>query len=151
MFRKVKQYYGAGMILYSYDAKGRLCVMLERRSEHVRQSGTWSIPGGGYDRVDGITGERKNLKQCAIRETFEETGIRVDPEKVWYVTTQKIPYFYEYEVYAVWLEKMVIRKTSDHESDEIAWFPVNQIPAECNYLTKAELNAFRRRFNIKEA
>lgn len=145
----IKPYYGAGLILYSYDTEGRLCVMLEKRSKAVRQSGTWGIPGGGYSHRDGMIGEKRNLKRCAIREAFEETGIRVEEDKVWYVMTQKIP-FYEYGVYAYHLDKPLTLKTADFESDEIAWFPIDSLPEGCNPITKYELEAFSKALSKKE-
>lgn len=75
----MKAYYGAGVIVYSYDEEGRLCILLELRAKQLRGGGTWGIPGGGYEEnKDGMTPDgKRNLKACAIRETGEETDLRI--------------------------------------------------------------------------
>ncbi|MFJ9692555.1 NUDIX domain-containing protein [Kitasatospora sp. NPDC101183] len=47
------------------DADGR--VLLQRRTDN----GMWALPGGVMELGESIAG-------CAVRETFEETGVRVE-------------------------------------------------------------------------
>lgn len=58
-----------------YEMNGDWYIVLTKRSEDLEHhKGQVSFPGGAFDREDG------NLETTAIREAFEETGIR--PEDV---------------------------------------------------------------------
>ena len=65
----------AGVMLILYSKDGELCVLLNRRTEQVEyHKGEISFPGGQRDDGDD------DLLQTALRETYEEMGIR--PEDV---------------------------------------------------------------------
>ena len=58
-----------------YERDGAWYIVLTKRSENVEHhKGQISFPGGAYDEEDG------DLETTALREAFEETGIR--PEDV---------------------------------------------------------------------
>lgn len=56
-------------------------LLLIRRADRAGDpwSGQWALPGGRRDPIDG------DLRDTAIRETWEETGVRLDP--VFHVAT----------------------------------------------------------------
>ena len=64
---KLRHYYGAGMVLYTKDGNGCISVLLEKRADNH----TWAIPGGAIEECE------KYIK-AAYRETYEETGIKVE-------------------------------------------------------------------------
>jgi ADP-ribose pyrophosphatase YjhB (NUDIX family) len=55
-----------------HDARGRLLLV---RRGHAPSAGLWSVPGG---RVEAGESE----VEAVVRETAEETGLRVRPERV---------------------------------------------------------------------
>lgn len=65
----------AGVLIPMYVKDGRHFLVFTRRSQLVRHhKGEISFPGGGYHILDG------NLRQTALRESFEEIGL--DPVQV---------------------------------------------------------------------
>lgn len=135
---KLKEYYGAGMILYHRDKDG-ISVLLEKRSDNA----TWAIPGGGFSESDRYTKSGRNLKATAIRELYEETEIRIGEEDAWLVKTYSFPFF-TYAVYAAEANEKYTAKIN-HESLEAVWHSIDGIPKEANIMTRIEINDFRRR------
>ena len=65
----------AAVMLLLYPKDGEFCVLLNKRSDHVEHhKGEISFPGGRKDEAD------ETLLHTALRETYEEMGIR--PEDV---------------------------------------------------------------------
>jgi 8-oxo-dGTP pyrophosphatase MutT (NUDIX family) len=63
----------AAVLLPLYDVGGELRVVLTRRSELVEHhKGQISFPGGAFDATDA------DLRQTAVRETWEEIGVSID-------------------------------------------------------------------------
>ena len=50
-------------------------ILLLQRNRYVKYPETWWTPGGKVD-------EWENFTRAAIRETFEETGIKLDQSKI---------------------------------------------------------------------
>jgi 8-oxo-dGTP pyrophosphatase MutT (NUDIX family) len=60
----------SGVLIPIYVREGRYSLVLTRRSQLVHyHKGEISFPGGGYHSLDG------NLRQTALRESFEEVGL----------------------------------------------------------------------------
>jgi 8-oxo-dGTP diphosphatase len=60
---------GVGALIFNGDS----ILLIERGREPLK--GFWSLPGGAVE-----TGER--LEDAVVREVFEETGLRVAPQRV---------------------------------------------------------------------
>ena len=58
--------YGAAGLLLSDPA--RTAVLLQKRSVHVHQGGTWGVPGGAIERGETV-------RDAALREAHEEAGL----------------------------------------------------------------------------
>ena len=65
------RYGAAGLLLRAPAPDGSCAVLLQRRSIWSHQGGTWGLPGGARD-------SHETPEQAAIRETYEETGVRPD-------------------------------------------------------------------------
>ena len=127
---KLRHYYGAGMILYTKDGNNGFSVLLEKRSDNH----TWAIPGGAI-------GECEKYIQAAYRETYEETGIKV--ESAWPVKNYHLPYFSYYVFASELSHKAVPRK--NWESDTIEWFSIDKLPEGMNWMTRIEIKDFIRK------
>lgn len=65
-------YHGGGVLFFRKRSDGRRSIILFRRVRG-RGAGLYSIPGGGMEPDDG-----GDFRSCAIRETWEETGVMVE-------------------------------------------------------------------------
>ncbi|MFE5614814.1 NUDIX domain-containing protein [Streptomyces sp. NPDC056470] len=111
---------GASAVVF--DDRGR--VLLGRRADN----GFWSIIGG-------IVEPGEQPAACAVREVYEETGVRCEVERVLIVQTLRKPVVYpngdrcqfmdvSFRCRAVGGEARV----NDEESTEVAWFDVDDLP-----------------------
>ena len=94
-------------------------ILIVKRSSAVDSfSGYWCFPGGGVDK--GETAE-----ECAVRETFEETQIKVNPGTLVYLDTiikdedKEIHFFTSSD----WTGEVKI----DWESDDYQWICPTEI------------------------
>jgi len=58
-------------------------IVLDQDNAHillVRNTGQdfWYAPGGGWDH------QKESIKECLVRETFEETGLKIHPVRLLY-------------------------------------------------------------------
>jgi len=59
----------AGLLLLDQRLEGELWVLLQHRAEWTANGGTWGLPGGAKD-------SHESPVEAALRESFEEAGIR---------------------------------------------------------------------------
>lgn len=57
-------------------------LLLQRPSDRGSFPGYWVFPGGGLDPVDGQLADAETPRRAAIRETWEETGLLVQPAEL---------------------------------------------------------------------
>ena len=65
------RYGAAGLLLRAPTPDGTIAVLLQRRAIWSHHGGTWGLPGGARD-------SHETPEQAALREAFEETGVRPD-------------------------------------------------------------------------
>lgn len=73
------------MKAYCKNEKGEWCVLANKRGPNTRNSGAWNTPVGYLD-------YNETFEQAAIRETWEETGVNIPPEKVRMIATESHPH-----------------------------------------------------------
>ncbi len=88
-------------------------------------AGHWAIPGGFLE-------PNERLIECAVRELAEETGIRVDPERLVLVGIYDAPGRDPRGrvitvAYATTLPQVVPVRGGD-DADRAAWFPIDRLP-----------------------
>ena len=59
-------------VVMIFNEKGRVLI-LKRTADSITYPSTWSFPGGGAD-------EDEDPFDCASREVFEETALKIKPE-----------------------------------------------------------------------
>lgn len=110
-------------------------MLLCRRAQQP-SLGAWTPPSGFMERGE-------TLERAAVRETFEEAGVQIDPEKLALYSVTSLPSFSE--VYVVF--RAVVDNDScraGNESLDVGYFNEQQVP--WNQLAYAEMPNFLRQF-----
>src|SRR5688572_24746240 len=101
----------------------------------------WSLPGGGIQRVE------KPI-EAAVRETYEETGIRVGIDHVEELGTFTNPD--PKKPYTVACFKLKIPKQTPHlakhrrlEMLDVAWFPISDLPQNRSAIVNIALSLLK--------
>ncbi len=103
-------------------------LLLLRNSKLVFEGGTWVFPGGKIEQSDyprGSTDEYEAARHAAVRETHEESGIRLSPESLIHIAHWTTP-LGPPRRYATWfflcpLTEPVIIQVDDDEILDHQW------------------------------
>lgn len=143
--KKIKPYYGAGLLLWTQNEQEKKFVLLGKRSIHPGK-GKWSIPGGRWsEKKDSYdeNGEPYYLK-TALRETEEELSllIKKDDNIIHLWRSRCLPFFH-FVVYAHQLSEQV---TIIHfqEFSELKWFPAEDLPVDCVRFVESQVSILVR-------
>lgn len=116
-------------------------LLVQRGFKAKNHPGEWCLPGGHLE-------DNETIVDCTIRECFEETGIKLNPQKVelftWEDNPKQSSKFIMMDFFFPLFEKVEIT-TKNAEPNEIAdirWVPMNEI---WSYKDKM---AFPEQFNI---
>lgn len=71
------KYFNSAVLVPIVEIENKLHLLFEKRSNHIRQGGEVSFPGGEFDKR-----KDQGLRQTALRETTEELGIGDDRIKI---------------------------------------------------------------------
>ena len=107
--------YAAVIVLFNENNE----ILIVKRSEAVESfTGYWCFPGGGAD-------EGETAEECAIRETFEETSLKVKPDDlIYFYTLTKND---DKEIYFFIANKWKGEVEIDWESDEYQWIKASSL------------------------
>lgn len=72
------------MKCFCRNRQGEWCILANQRGNGTTNSGAWNTPVGYLD-----YGE--TLEEAAARETYEETGVRIPPEKIEFMAMDSAP------------------------------------------------------------
>jgi ADP-ribose pyrophosphatase YjhB (NUDIX family) len=110
-------------------------LLLCRRAQQP-SLGKWTPPSGFMERAE-------TLERAAARETFEETGVQIDPEKLTLYMVSSLPTISEvYVVFRAAVDGDSCRPGS--ESLEVGYFNEQEVP--WSQLAYAEMTNFLRQF-----
>lgn len=71
------KYFNSAVLVPIVDINSQFHLLFEKRSNHIRQGGEVSFPGGEFDK-----NKDQGLRQTALRETKEELGLPEEKIKV---------------------------------------------------------------------
>jgi ADP-ribose pyrophosphatase YjhB (NUDIX family) len=118
-------------LMLTYGERLLLCRRAQQPS-----LGTWTPPSGFMERGE-------TLERAAVRETFEEAGVQIDPEKLSLYSVSSLPFISEvYVIFRGAVDSDVCRPGS--ESLEVGYFSEQEVP--WSRLAYAEMPNFLRLF-----
>ncbi len=115
-----------------------ILLITERTERTPNTSGKdwWKIPGGTLDDPN------ENIGDCAVREVFEETGVRCE-----FVAILAFRHLHNYrfgksDIYFICLMKPLSREINkdDHEIDKCQWTPLSEYFA-MDHLRRVQMSA----------
>lgn len=147
-------YRGAGVLFAAPDNEGRWRVLLGQRRWRPFRS-CWSIPGGGMEKAD------RDLKDCAARETVEETfplghsGVAMSALREHLDSAPQhhisIPFLFRWRTFLVAMMSIPpadFWPTRTQVWDEFSawgWFKLDELPSPTHPCVRWTVKAFRRR------
>ncbi|MFD7409002.1 phosphotransferase [Streptomyces sp. NPDC059866] len=123
------------------DSEAGPQVLLSRRAGTVYAAGCWHLPSGHLD------GPAEDVVAALVRETWEETGVRVDPVDVLAAVTvhhrspgggARVGFFFEVRN---WQGTPHVREPD--VCDAMGWFPLDAQPEPMVAYCRAGLDAYR--------
>ncbi len=108
---------------------GKTCVLANKRGTGVDKTGLWNAPSGFLDYDE-------TLKECACREVYEETGIKLSPRNLNLFRIVDNPNRKGQNVLIVFSTTFIANQsnkktTTEHcepnEVDEVKWIPLSKI------------------------
>ena len=114
-------------------------VLLLRRANTGYEDGNYSVPAGHLDGGEEVT-------TAAIREAYEEAGVRIDPLDLAVVGVmhrrahdERVDFFLAAHR---WTGEIV--NMEPHKCDELAWFPLDRLPGNIIPYVRRALENHRR-------
>lgn len=116
-------------------------ILLARRANTGYADGEWNLPSGKLEADE-------DLVTAVIRETREEIAIDLDADELDMVTVvhnrnpngrARVGFFFRARR---WLGEP--RNAEPHKCSQIAWFPLDRLPANTVPYTRAGIEQFRR-------
>ena len=147
--KRIKPYHGAGLLLWSQDAQGKIFVLLGERVINPGK-GKWSIPGGRWDhRKDIDENGNPDYLKTALREIQEEVIFSIDHDETFMpLWSSRIPFF-NFVVYGY---RMLERRQFNHnyEFSEVGWFAVDALPTPCELFVRTQVASLVKRLSNQE-
>jgi ADP-ribose pyrophosphatase len=123
------------------DELGRVLLTLRKLPP---EADCWSILGGKLDFLEA-------LEECAIREAYEEAGVEIAIERLLCVTDHRLPSEGQHWVSPAFLGRIVsgeARNCEPNKTQQVAWFPLDQLPPNLTMTARNALQAYSRQSGI---
>lgn len=151
---------GVGVILLNHKDQIPTILLGRRRSLDGFGNGEWSLPGGKPDLLEN-EGRYENTQETAIREVFEETGLKIKNLCRVYFSDDHFPvvgkqFVTVYFTAEVDRENWSIEDVSNKEPDKcFEWrmFPINALPSPlfCGVKEALDFWSWSREISVIEA
>ncbi len=125
---------GAGVLLV--DEHERVLLTLR---EAAPEAGCWSILGGKVDFLETV-------QDCAIREAYEEAGVRVAIERLLCITDHLLSAENQHWVSPSYLARIVegdAYNREPHKSEVVQWFGLDELPENLTMTARNAIVAYR--------
>jgi 8-oxo-dGTP diphosphatase len=125
---------GAGVLLL--DASGRVLLTLRKLPPEAHH---WSILGGKVDFLETV-------QDCAIREAFEEAGVRIVIDRLLCITDHLLPAENQHWVSPSYLARIVEGEAHNREPEkaaELRWFGLDELPVNLTMTARNAIGAYR--------
>jgi 8-oxo-dGTP diphosphatase len=125
---------GAGVLLVNEHE--RVLLTLRRAAP---EAGCWSILGGKVDFLETV-------KDCAIREAYEEAGVRVAIDRLLCITDHLLPAENQHWVSPSYLARIVEGEAYNrepHKSQAVRWFGFDELPENLTMTARNAINSYR--------
>lgn len=134
-YKGEKYWYSRGIVcavfLFATDNEDNLYVLANKRGSGVSNTGEWNCPCGHLDFDE-------SCEECAVRETYEETGIEIDEDllKLFDINSkdfeskdQTVGFIYYGVIRDKHIDEMITSKANMEENEvrEIKWINVDDI------------------------
>jgi len=115
----------ASVVLLRDGGAGLQTYLLHRHARMPFAASMVAFPGGGLASVDAESGGEA-MRACAVRETEEETGVRLKPESLWDWAHWTTPVFeprrYDTRFYVAALPQRAVPRDISGETDLARWW-----------------------------
>jgi 8-oxo-dGTP diphosphatase len=125
---------GAGVLLV--DERERVLLALRTVAP---EAGCWSILGGKVDFLETV-------QDCAVREAYEEAGVRVAIERLLCITDHMLPAENQHWVSPSYLARIVEGEAYNrepHKSEDLRWFGLDELPENLTRTARNAIAAYR--------
>ncbi len=127
-FKNLLGYYGSGVMFYTIEDNKIFVLLGKRKNRPCKKK--YSLIGGGYNKY-----KDSNLLDTAVRESYEETHIIVEKEKLKKIWS--FNFLFHFSTYCYRLNKKENILDYDDEFDLIQWFEIDKIPKNrCYFINK---------------
>lgn len=100
------KFFNSAVLILLVKKKGEFHILFEKRAANIRQGGDICFPGGGFEAK-----KDKNFKETALRETYEELGIKKQNINILgQLDTYISPIGTIIEIYVGTVEKKILKK-----------------------------------------
>jgi 8-oxo-dGTP diphosphatase len=126
---------GTGVLLV--DEGGRVLLTLRK---FPPEAGCWSIVGGKVEFLE-------TLEACAIREAFEEVGLKIAIDRLLCVTDHLLPDEGQHWVSPSYLGRILegtARNCEPHKTSEVRWFAAHELPDNLTMTSRNAIEAYKR-------
>jgi len=103
------------------------------------EAGCWSILGGKVDFLETV-------QDCAVREAYEEAGVRVAIERLLCITDHMLPAENQHWVSPSYLARIVEGEAYNrepHKSEDLRWFGLDELPENLTMTARNAIAAYR--------
>lgn len=134
-------YVGVSVGALIFNGQGEI-LLLKRSKNAKNERGKWEAPGGAVEFWE----KRENALK---REIKEELGVDVEIVDLIHVVDEMLEKDKQHWVGTSYIVKIKGKKKpkiiEPHKHDAIGWFDINNLPSPLSWVSRADIEAYKRR------